>query len=225
MLLEAQRFWADALANEYPAIVNYNKAIVGFEFAKGTILQHDNIVISEGALPTSCRSGAVEHQRERTAALVLRERAIQHGPAGLDAGVPGLPVLPDDKAPSLPALMKDAPGVPPPPPAVPDGGPAAKAPAAQPSATTVAAAKPKAKKTDPKKPSDFGSLRTASDTTTSAAAAPSKAATGTIVLDGPTASDASGTKASPDAPLAKTPALAPFGLPAMPTTPLPLPAK
>src|SRR3954452_6865851 len=49
-LLEPQRFWADALANEYQQIVAYNNALVGFEFAKGTILQHDNVVISEGPL-------------------------------------------------------------------------------------------------------------------------------------------------------------------------------
>ena len=51
-LLESQRFWADALANEYQAIVTYNNSLVGFEFAKGSIMQHDNVVIAEGQLPT-----------------------------------------------------------------------------------------------------------------------------------------------------------------------------
>src|SRR5262249_7565817 len=51
ILLEAQRFWADALRDEYGFIVQYNNALAGFEFAKGTMLQHDNVVIAEGALP------------------------------------------------------------------------------------------------------------------------------------------------------------------------------
>ena len=82
LLLEAQRFWADALSNEYTAIAAYNKSLAQFEFAKGSILIHDNIVISEGALPNCAQVRAVEHQRERTAALVLRERAqpVIHAP-------------------------------------------------------------------------------------------------------------------------------------------------
>jgi outer membrane protein TolC len=75
ILLESQRFWADALANEYAAIVGYNNAICAFEFAKGTILQHNNITISEGPLPACAQVRAVEHEAQRTRALVLRERA------------------------------------------------------------------------------------------------------------------------------------------------------
>jgi RNA polymerase sigma factor (sigma-70 family) len=43
ILLEAQRFWADALANEYTAIVSYNNSLAGFEFGKGAILAHAKI--------------------------------------------------------------------------------------------------------------------------------------------------------------------------------------
>ena len=52
--LEAQRFWADALASEFQAIVTYNNAIAGFEYGKGTILQHNNVHIAEG--------GAAQHR-------------------------------------------------------------------------------------------------------------------------------------------------------------------
>jgi outer membrane protein TolC len=45
LLLESQRFWAEALATEYQAIVTYNNSIAGWEYAKGTILQHDNVTI------------------------------------------------------------------------------------------------------------------------------------------------------------------------------------
>jgi outer membrane protein TolC len=81
ILLEAQRFWADALASEYAAIVTYNNNLVEFEYAKGTIMQHDNVTISEGALPACAQVRAVEHERERTDALVLRERALPSTPA------------------------------------------------------------------------------------------------------------------------------------------------
>jgi hypothetical protein len=114
ILLEAQRFWADALANEYDAIVKYNNALVNFEFGKGTLLQHNNVVIAEGALPGVAQVRAVEHQRERSKALVLREvsRPVPHEEFVPDAGQVGLPNLPKNDVPSLPALFEKAPGVP-----------------------------------------------------------------------------------------------------------------
>lgn len=114
ILLEAQRFWADALANEYDAIVKYNNALVNFEYGKGTLLQHNNVVIAEGALPGVAQVRAVEHQRERSKALVLREqaRAVSHEEFQPDAGQVGLPTLPKNDVPSLPALFEKAPSVP-----------------------------------------------------------------------------------------------------------------
>jgi outer membrane protein TolC len=75
VLLEAQRNWADALASEYTAIVNYNNSLVGFQFAKGTIMPYDSVNISEGPLPQCVQVRAAEHFRERNLALKLRERA------------------------------------------------------------------------------------------------------------------------------------------------------
>jgi outer membrane protein TolC len=75
LLLEAQRFFAQALASEYSAVRDYNNALATFEMVKGTIAQHDNVVISEAGLPTAVAERAVEHQRKRSAALELRERA------------------------------------------------------------------------------------------------------------------------------------------------------
>lgn len=114
ILLEAQRFWADALANEYDAIVKYNNALVNFEYGKGTLLQHNNVVIAEGALPGVAQVRAVEHQRERSKALVLREqaRAVSHDDFQPELGNVGLPNLPKSEVPSLPALFEKAPGVP-----------------------------------------------------------------------------------------------------------------
>jgi outer membrane protein TolC len=118
VLLEAQRFWASALADEYTAIRDYNIVLAGFEFAKGTILQHDNVVISEGALPSCVQKRAVEHLRERTAALELRDRALPStGPdAACEHDVDALPHPKDDAVPSL----LDMPKIMPPPASLPD---------------------------------------------------------------------------------------------------------
>jgi outer membrane protein TolC len=104
VVLEAQRFWADALANEYNAIVGYNNALTAFEFAKGTILLHDNVTIAEGSLPECAQERASEHLRERTHALVLRERAAPPITPAAAIHVKGGP-----ETHSLPQLLQAAP--------------------------------------------------------------------------------------------------------------------
>jgi outer membrane protein TolC len=121
-LLEAQRQWAAALSAEYQAIVDYNNALAKFEFAKGTILEHDNVNIAEGPLPVCAQVRAIEHEKERTTALVLRERAqpVPHPSCSAATGCSGLPHLPNATAPSLPALLSGAPKVPDAPPSAPE---------------------------------------------------------------------------------------------------------
>jgi outer membrane protein TolC len=97
IFLESQRVFATALQQEYTAIRDYNIALAGFEYAKGTIMQRDNIIISEAGLPECAQVRAVEHERERAAGLVKRQRPIGQLPCG--NGSCGL-------APDLPA--KDA---------------------------------------------------------------------------------------------------------------------
>jgi outer membrane protein TolC len=114
-LLEAQRVWADALRDEFNAIYQYNSAIATFEYAKGTLLQHDNVIIGEGALPHCAQERAVEHERERTKALVLFERAqpVNHcNFAGADGIVPGVPDISSASLPSVPSLLASQPAVP-----------------------------------------------------------------------------------------------------------------
>src|SRR5262249_16949200 len=105
-LLDAQRNWANALPQETAPIVGYNTPSVIFESAKGTILQHDNIVISEGALPACAAVRAVDHERERAKALLLHERA---SPEVYPACVPhgDLPAMPVGHGPSLATLLPD----------------------------------------------------------------------------------------------------------------------
>ena len=107
-LLEAQRNWAAALATEYQSIGAYNNDLVRFAFATGTIMERDNVVIGEGPLAGCARVRAVEHERERAKALVLRERAdpVRCPQVNYDGhSAPGLPALPKGTAPSVPALF------------------------------------------------------------------------------------------------------------------------
>jgi hypothetical protein len=110
LLLEAQRFWAEALATEYQSIVTYNNSIAGWEYAKGTILQHDNVTISEGPIPVAAQKRAVEHLRQRTKALVLHERSAPTGVLTPPLEMSGpINLYPQINANSLPSIWKDAP--------------------------------------------------------------------------------------------------------------------
>ncbi|HEY1376263.1 MAG TPA: TolC family protein, partial [Gemmataceae bacterium] len=146
ILLEAQRNWADSLASEYTAIVNYNNALAGYQFAKGTILGYDNVSIAEGALPKCVQVRAVEHIREREKALLARERPdpavyaaqaqgncppVPDAPQSL-VGVPLIQPAPPSTSAAPPATPYNVPyGAPPTPaaPAAPSGNPPPTPPA------------------------------------------------------------------------------------------------
>ena len=108
LLLEAQRFWAQALQQEYQSIRDYNNALAAFELAKGTIPQHDNVVIAEGPLPACASERAVEHQRRRSDALEVRERAAPV-PLAETHPVEDVPVGPASHAAALPDLWQNTP--------------------------------------------------------------------------------------------------------------------
>jgi outer membrane protein TolC len=115
-LILALQNWSNSVASYYAAIVQYNNALATFEFAKGTILERDNVFINEGPLPSCAQVRAVEHERQRTEALVLCDLAKPVTPAGCPAGpeAPVLksPFLPQDRALSLPVLQQQRPPVP-----------------------------------------------------------------------------------------------------------------
>lgn len=93
--LEGQQRFADALRAEAQAIANYNIAIAGFQYAKGSLLSFNNIQISEAALPRAVQQRAADHFAARTAALKIREREVPptdpEGPIDLK----GLPLWKD----------------------------------------------------------------------------------------------------------------------------------
>jgi outer membrane protein TolC len=105
-LLQAQRDWANAVSVEYQAIVEYNNALVRYHFAKGTLLQFDGVQISEGNLPQCVQVRAVENERQRAQAIVVRQEAV-----GVHEFPSGNPILPEGCAPSLPALLKSTPDI------------------------------------------------------------------------------------------------------------------
>jgi outer membrane protein TolC len=113
-VLQAQQQWANALNQEYQAIVAYNNALAAFQFAKGTIMQHDNVAISEGPLPQCAVVKASDNEKERSKALVIRERAnyVPHGAPGADHGVPWMPQLPGGVPPSVVSLRETRDGQP-----------------------------------------------------------------------------------------------------------------
>jgi outer membrane protein TolC len=73
-LLDFQRRFALAMLKEYESIAEYNNSLARFEYAKGTLMHHDNVSIAEGALPQCVQVRAVENERQRTRALILWER-------------------------------------------------------------------------------------------------------------------------------------------------------
>jgi outer membrane protein TolC len=112
--LTGQRDLADSIRQEFAAIATYNSALAQFQFAKGTILRYNNIHLQEGPLPVGVAKRAADHERERAAAIKLRER-----PATDTAPLSGThDVGPAVGSPTLPPILQmpagqDVPPIPP----------------------------------------------------------------------------------------------------------------
>jgi outer membrane protein TolC len=118
-LILAQRDWSNSVASLYTSIVQYNNALATLEFAKGTIMQHDGVVIADGPLPNCAQVRAVEHERERTNALLLKQRGLPgNGVTCASTNGTIVPELPVNTAVSLPLLQQHQKPVP----ELPNGG-------------------------------------------------------------------------------------------------------
>jgi hypothetical protein len=111
LLLESQRFWTEALATEYQAIVTYNNAIVGWEYAKGAIIPFAHVTLVKGPVDDPDMPSAVAYEQKRTREQVQREPALLADNA---LASPRSAKGDADKkqaltAPSLPALWKTFP--------------------------------------------------------------------------------------------------------------------
>ena len=113
-MLNAQQTKVAALAAEYQAIADYNNTLSGFQFAKGTILQYNNVNISDGPLPAAAAVRATDHLRERTRALMVRERPDEAVPTGnypinVDPAAALMPRAEDVGPQSVPDMMRNMP--------------------------------------------------------------------------------------------------------------------
>jgi outer membrane protein TolC len=119
-LILALQNYSNSVGSYYAAIVQYNNALATFEFAKGGIMERDSVFISEGPLPRCAQVRAVEHERQRTEAIVLRDLAHPVTPASCTTGpaetAPALPHSLNDMVLSLPVLQHTNP----PPPEIPE---------------------------------------------------------------------------------------------------------
>ena len=115
-LILALQNYSNSVGSYYAAIVQYNNALATVLFAKGSIMEWDSVFISDGPLPCCAQVRAVEHERDRTRAIVLKEaaRPVDAAPCPAGPGATALkaPGLPADHAVSLPALMHDQQPVP-----------------------------------------------------------------------------------------------------------------
>jgi outer membrane protein TolC len=115
-LILALQNWSNSVASYYAAIVQYNNALATFEFAKGTIKERDNVFISDGPLPYCAQIRAVDHERQRTQAIVLRDQAppakLTPCHAAPQESALKMPDLSKDTILSLPALQHQQPPVP-----------------------------------------------------------------------------------------------------------------
>jgi hypothetical protein len=101
LLLESQRFWAEALATECQAIVTYNNSLCGWEYAKGEIKKHAHVRLADESPRNGTWVRAVEREQKRTRRHVRHETDLQTDSPlnvlsdedGVNATVPSLAAL------------------------------------------------------------------------------------------------------------------------------------
>lgn len=116
-LIQVQRDLANATASEFQAVSQYNIALAGLEYAKGTIQQYNNLTVTDGPVPAWVEKKAVDHFKANEAALKLREhpdelplKALHDWkpsvgmPGTVPAVVPPGATLPDGTPAALPEL-------------------------------------------------------------------------------------------------------------------------
>lgn len=85
LLLEAQRFRAEAESQYYRALVDYNRAIMRVHYRKGSLLEYNGVYLAEGPWPGKAYFDALRRARQRDASTYLdygftRPDVISHGP-------------------------------------------------------------------------------------------------------------------------------------------------
>ncbi len=123
-LLDAQRRLAEAEADFYRSVVDYNKAIAQVHYIKGSLLEYNGVHLTEGPWAGKAYFDAHRRARKRDASLYLnygftRPNVISRGPYAQHAGR-GLPeetFVPTELTPELTPAMPTMPSAPQPEPA------------------------------------------------------------------------------------------------------------
>ncbi len=98
LVLDGQKRKAQAQADFYRAIVEYNKAIANVHFRKGSLLEYDNVTLAEGPWPKKAYWDALGQARKRDASYYLdygwtRPHVISRGPVD-QTGESSMPIEP-----------------------------------------------------------------------------------------------------------------------------------
>ncbi len=114
-LLDAQRRRAQAQNDFYKAVTEYSKSIAEVHFRKGSLMEYNNVALSEGAWPQKAQWDALERARERDASYYLdygftRPNVVSRGPVSQGAAMSGSPIssiVPGQPTPADGALVPD----------------------------------------------------------------------------------------------------------------------
>ncbi|MCY2993842.1 MAG: TolC family protein [Planctomycetota bacterium] len=96
-LLDSQRRRAQAQGDFHKAVTEYSKSIAEVHFRKGSLLDYNNVALSEGAWPQKAQWDALERARERDASYYLdygftRPNVVSLGPVPQGAAMSGSPI-------------------------------------------------------------------------------------------------------------------------------------
>ena len=84
LLLEAQRRLAQAEADYYRSLIDYNKAIIQIQFHKGSLLEDNNVFLTEGPWPSKAYFDAIRTARQLDASIFLADEPSS--PPAISAG-------------------------------------------------------------------------------------------------------------------------------------------
>lgn len=93
LLLEAQRRRAEAESAYYRSLVDYNRAIMRYHYAKGSLLEYNGVYLAEGPWPQKAYFDALRRARQRDASHAInygytRPAVISRGPHPAEACCP-----------------------------------------------------------------------------------------------------------------------------------------
>jgi outer membrane protein TolC len=85
LLLDAQRRRAEAESAYYRSLIDYNKAIMGVHYRKGSLLDYNGVFLAEGPWPGKAYFDALREARKRDASMYLdygytRPNVMSRGP-------------------------------------------------------------------------------------------------------------------------------------------------